>query len=648
MSANFEIIDISIVAPLTRAQLQKYLPAISKMNDCNDVMARKQLRDICNYVPVSNHGNVWSENGSRLENESPSACVAALLQGSSKLFLLHHMLPSLRDDGRTVLIICYSEEFLLAIEDYCVLKEFPILRLGGSDSVARNMDIQYMISSAVDVFVYTILIEDAHIVEAPAVDTVILCDAAVDAVDQPSSIDHIVNSIRICNPLVIYRLFSSSTSGDIVKDVFPVLAISETSDQSTGYEVLCTEKGLCASDVRILMSVRELKEKDITLSENNTMNVVVAGPWVQPSIHHDRKVAWRSQSICIRGTRKPLYSDSPSLDTVANGVKSWVNLKFCCLCGCCDLPDQEQRSTATKYHNHKLINCKLCPKSFHRKCFEESALPQKELVLEECVCPQHLCACGANVGIMCPCVHCLTVYCEKCLPSNTVESLGRRTVMTSECNFFCRTYHYILCDFCSQIENAELLCDSERLYIDSANQLRAWKSSDLSQAAGNSARQNLIILPSQMTACHNEEIEASKKRKRNASNVSISPYDDPSDNEKSVGGSIDDMSVDPNDGSVAFYVRITIDGAEICQPKKLTAEADSTLTFSDVLRSIDTDLVANYSDSYQYEMTVSAYLSKACSNDTKIDCSPNDEVVGAIFLGYTFICFEGKCVKKKK
>lgn len=634
INSGFEIIDINIYVPLSLPQLSSYLSikqslATSQQGE-QQLILQKKLDNMCSAL-YPNPFILGGDNATGHDSEKHSSLHDALLHNSSKMYLLDKMLSSLEDDGRTVLIMCHSEDIYSILEEYCVLSEKKFMRVRSANAVVQKLDALYLNSVSKDVFVYLLVVDDCEPgvdFDVPAVDTVLIFDSYSTNIE--THILRLINNIRRCNPLVIYKLFSDLAEDHILPK-FPFMCDSR--DNKSEYEIFSADTGICSADISILMSVKE----DVQSVDSKS---VATSTWIRSKLPGDvklRQLFSRLKGVFVDRSKVK----STSIDSKTSLVpRSWLNLPFCCLCGSHELP-YGQKCIENKYNTQRLMNCKLCPRSFHRKCFEDSSLPQKELVLVENVCPQHVCACGANAGVMCPCAHCLTVFCERCVPLRDVEPLGRRTEITKECDFYCQTYYYICCDYCAQVRNSEYLNESDRSSI--GFYFLSEKESKQKVAAGEQAapnglcvREKLIILPTQLTVCHNTEAEFSKKRKREIEECPLV------EDYSSDGGKSDydeEVSVDTIPGSMGFYVSLTVDEKIIYALNKKSTDSNLAMQFIDIILSGD-ESHAVYADPKKYSLAVSAYVSKNNKDDTKINCSAYDEVIGALYLGYKYICFD--------
>jgi hypothetical protein len=679
MDSGMEISDVTIVIPMMVAQLTKYIAA-HQISQCqashaDEQTERLKLWHICNYVnvlPTSIGGDIivsgsnTTESDDLEDTQQLTAFVEAFQYSSSKIFLLSMMLPRLEKQNHVVLLICHSTELLLAIEDYCVVKNYPAILLSETASTGQRIDIPYLQRTSEEFFIYLLLAQDSGMAEIPAADTVICCDSSLDP-EKDNKIDRIVASIRHRPRLDVYRLRSFGSVEYSVEDL-------EGSNQIPN-DALRISDTLSPGDIATIMNTSaeagsDEQNMDIHGGGGMPKSNLITSAWTKGSstAFGGNKTVCRSRTIRIFGTEDDEVDRISTLSQTElialqdapvssyQTSKCWQNLLFCCLCGHLDLVESK-RTVETKYHNHRLVSCKLCPRALHRICFEQSSLPQKELVLEDNVCPQHICACGANVGVMCPCISCLTVYCANCLPEYEIESMGRHTETTKKCGYFSTSYRYIRCEYCAQIKCAKSMteteCDAAGFYYGTQSaasmdeggsengtglsENRGGDSEDGALKTLTDSHPNFIRLPSQTVSCFGEELEISKKRKR-------STFDEIDFAGKSSEGgsnsSKDDSKLcdDEMDGTLSLVVNLNVDGQQSCPAKKMNIEMTSTITFLDILKSLG-DRDASYFDGMLYDIVVCAFLSKGYSSETQIDCSLEDEVIGAISLGYKYIRF---------
>lgn len=651
MDSGVTILDVTIVAPMMVAQITKYITvARLAVSGSLDVTHQQKLLDITNNVfvpPTCASGvSLGDKTGTDSSAERTAALIDALLRGSSKLFVLDLLLPLLRMETHAVLMVCHGSDLLISIEDYCVLKEFPVIKVSAKDSTGDRLEVQYYQQQQRSFTIFLLLVADCMYVDIPAVESVIYCDVSLNPSENEKT-QRILRNIRHCNRICLYRLrtagcneesglLNQSIPNEIIAstDTFPEVGMSaflplgggEKGNEAEAHK----SKHYSKKKARVIASMWGTSSPSpfgVNIKSKNRI-VRIKG------YEDDTVKRYQSMDNDMLSTQQDAYTPSTQ-------PKHWKNLRFCCLCGCFDL-SAVKKTVETKYHNHRLVNCKLCPRVFHRACFEDSSLPQKELVLEDGVCPQHLCVCGANAGVMCPCVDCLTVYCENCLPESDVVSMGRRTESTKSCGYYSRLYHYIRCDYCAQVKYAEDMTDAEctaagLYYVDRV--AKKGKNGDSGNAVTVSATKadNITILPSQTTPSFNTELPVSRKRK-------FQDIEDVEIEETALEAEeIDEPSDIEIDGTLSLVVRLLVDGIQLCPVKKMSIETTSIISFSDILKSID-ERNKFYFDSGLYEIDASAFMSKDYSPDTQIDCSLDDEVIGAIFLGYKYIRF---VVKKK-
>ena len=561
-----------------------------------------------------------------------SSDINSLIGGSGKMAVLDLMLKLLLDEDGSVIIISHLIPMLNLLEDFCLLKEYSVLRFDeGSNSHQRKLDAR----DSREIFIYLASPGTVYDINLNGVDRVVFFDELTHDVSR-SIIDYL-HMILPARLLTIINFCSANTVEEILKkkklikmpmfsgdkESLATPAVGSIAEVRSAFVRILTKMSIQGAD--IFAASGNKVWIDYTLEDiNQEIEMRLTNSTAEGEILDDvsEEVIISDSNVVIRLDVPELlaYQASKIMDTNygddQNDQKSqvsgecnehvWRNNDFCCICGYRNVRDEhkkEEEMGSTQrsdgVDDETLMMCAMCPKAFHAQCYQNANIPENLSLFENnvlVVCPQHKCVCQKVAGVVLfPCYDCLTIFCDSCLDDDSCDNVGRWTPLGETFGYYHRNRHFVRCEPCSKVK---------------------WHVGKGEHSDGLPD-----ILPTQKIRIHSvgrELVKKSSKRKISAL-LTESVLDDGDDN--------------------SVLVSIYLNSIRVFSSRRLAISSNSGTTFLDVMKKLSKNSSV-YLDDHEYTRSIFLYSDSSYDSATRIQCELNDEIMGAVSLGYKRIVFE--------
>ncbi len=676
--------DVQVFTPMTQSQAIVYsklkrsfaaptggeLTASSLWRSADEIQNGYSGTEVLNYLfsilMVCCHVNLLTNDllGNCLESSvlledfkpfikaSTSVDINSITSGSGKFSALDLILKRILDDDGVVLIISRYTAALNILEDFCLLMEYSVLRFdAGAVPKQRKLDAADYMTNSREVFVYLCSPECVPEMTCSSVNNVIFFDSAINLGDDHS----LLRYLRHVLPTAQLKVWRLLTSQSLEEKLFDAVKYSDSdlrtvgADLSGKYSVPSSRdekssSGTSLAEDERLRALDELSRcastADLSIRQHSDVayldyaasaDAVEFSLFGPPEDTDDSNSESRSElnddgskeDVVIRviveadqdgNNLTKVVSEEEAkvvLKQVNNEVQSspsWLHNDFCCICGSIKVPGSLHDDDLEDEDEYALMLCKLCPRAFHSICFANANLPKELSVLENSVvaiCPQHKCECDNAVGsVSFPCYECLAVFCENCIDEDVVDSIGRLTPYNTASDFYCRSRHFIRCEPCTY--------HKWRLYhifapdedTDSSTPAQRVRIFATCKDFGKRATKRKVGLISTEA-----EMDAYEKKRY--------------ESEPGVAALV----------NAAIY----FNSIRLCPPRRVPVYSE--MTFFELFQGMSRNSPA-YVFSNEFSVTATAHYNNELDPRTKLACDINDEVLGAVSLGYHRVVFE--------